>query len=67
MKFLFPSLLAIIVTPTAVIAEDHFLILAKKGTGLERIAMDNLEDCKALGEQWSAIARTHTYACLKSN
>ena len=51
----------------AAIAEDHFLILTKKGTGLERIEMDNLEDCKELGEQWSAIARTHTYACLKPN
>ena len=67
MKFLLPSLLAFLVTPTPAIAEEHFLILAKKGTGLERIEMDDLEDCKELGEQWSAIARTHTYACLKSN
>ena len=67
MRFLLLSLLAFIVIPTEAIAEDHFLILAKKGTGLERIKMDNLKDCKELGEQWSAIARTHTYACLKSN
>ena len=67
MRFLLLSLLAFLVTPNAVIAKDHFLILAKKGTGLERIEMDNLEDCKELGEQWSATARTHTYTCLKSN
>ena len=66
MKFLLPSLLAFLVTPTAAIAEDHFLILAKKGTGLERIEMNNLEDCKDLGEQWDAISKSHTYACLKS-
>ncbi len=66
MKFLLLSILAFLITPTAAIAEDYFLILAKKGTGLERIEMDNLEDCKELGEQWSDIAKTHTFACLKS-
>ena len=67
MKFLLLSLLTFLVTPTSAIAESHFLILAKKGTGLERIEMDSVEECKELGEQWSAVSGTHSYACLKSN
>ena len=67
MKFLLLSLLSFLVTQTAAMAESYFLILAKKGTGLERIEMDNFEDCEELGDQWSSVSGSHTYACLKSN
>ncbi len=67
MKPLLLSLLAFLIAPTTAIAENYFLILAKKGTGLERIEMKNLDECKELGEQWSAASGSHTYACLKSD
>ncbi len=67
MKHIALALLAFLFFPTASIAENYFLILTKKGTGLERIKMTNLNDCKDLGEQWSSVSRKHTYVCLKDN
>ncbi|KGG17400.1 hypothetical protein EV07_0839 [Prochlorococcus sp. MIT 0603] len=53
------------VLPTAVLSENYYLILTKRGTGLERIEMDNKEDCDQLGKQWSEVSGSHTYACLQ--
>ena len=48
-------------------AEGYYLILEKKGTGLERIKMTNKEECEQLGEQWGEVSSRHKFVCLKDN
>ncbi|KGG22606.1 hypothetical protein EV11_0136 [Prochlorococcus sp. SS52] len=47
-------------------AEEYYLILSKRGSGLERIEMANKVDCEQLGEQWSEVSGRHTYVCLEN-
>ena len=66
MKRIIPFLIALCALPTASGAESYYLILSKRGTGLERIEMADLDECNELGEQWSEVSSGHTFVCLQS-
>ena len=64
MKPLIIGLLTALIMPASTNATEYYLILSKKGTGLERIEIKNLDECKQLGSQWSKVSKGHTFICL---
>ena len=66
MKRFLLSLIILLAMPSFANARGYYLILSKKGTGLERIKMADLKECEELGEQWDEVSRGHTYICLES-
>ena len=66
MKILVLSLTFLLAFPTIASAKSYYLILSKRGTGLERIEMDGLLECEQLGKQWGEVSSGHTYVCLES-
>ena len=66
MRITIPFFIALFAMPIASNAEGYYLILSKRGTGLERIEMTNLEECNELGMQWSDVSSGHTFVCLQS-
>ena len=66
MKILFLPLIVALSIPMVAIAESYYLILSKRGTGLERIEMNDVDECEQLGKQWSEVSGSHTFVCLKA-
>ncbi len=66
MKIAIPFFIALFAMPIAAKAESYYLILSKRGTGLERIEMSSLDECNELGKQWSDVSSGHTFVCLES-
>ncbi|WP_269622664.1 hypothetical protein [Prochlorococcus marinus] len=66
MKKLVLVLLAMMAIPSIVKSDSYYLILSKKGTGLERIEMTDLSECEELGEQWSNVSGRHSFVCLEA-
>ena len=60
-------LLVLFVMPTFASTRSYYLILSKRGTGLERIEMATLDECEKLGKQWDQVSGGHTYTCLEGN
>tara|TARA_B100001250_G_C19589866_1_gene695895 strand:- start:349 stop:549 length:201 start_codon:yes stop_codon:yes gene_type:complete len=65
MKLLLSVLTIFALTPT-INAEGYYLILEKKGTGLERIKMADKTECEDIGKEWSSVSRRHTFICLEN-
>ncbi len=59
-RFLFPTLLAALLSPTVAMAENTWLILrygvfggnGRGGTSLEKIKVGNLSQCDLMGAKW---------------
>ena len=66
MKRIIPFLIALFSLPVWTGAESYYLILSKRGTGVERIEMADLDECNELGEQWSEVSSGHTFVCLQT-
>ncbi len=64
MKLLFIVLFTALVMPASTYAAEYYLILSKRGTGLERIKISSLDECEDLGAQWSEVSNGHTFICL---
>ena len=68
MKRLLLPLLAVLALPTAVNAESYWLILFSVKTGIEKIEMASMEQCKEQGEIFKTatyMKRNVQYICLK--
>ena len=66
MRIFILPVIAFLALPSVAIAESYYLILSKRGTGLERIEMGDFDECEQLGKQWSDVSGTHTYVCLEA-
>ena len=66
MKYLLVIVLFFVFLIKAVNAKGYYLILEKKGTGLERIKMESKEECAKLGGQWSQVSHRHKFVCLEN-